>query len=106
MMDWEDSSEEETDGKWDLHKAVINLREKNADRSRGSMRGLQLALSEGWLIQRAREMCSFVHDRYRQAAQAEAATLPEEVVSKMSFRVGCMTKALACTDSPIARLYL
>ncbi|KAH6917111.1 dual-domain HisK/Mak2 protein kinase [Coprinopsis sp. MPI-PUGE-AT-0042] len=90
MMDWEDSTEEEVDGKWDLHKAVINFREKNADRTRGSMRGLQLALSEGWLIQRAREMCSFAHDRYRQAAQAEASALPEEVVAKMSFRIVLM----------------
>ncbi|KAK0481591.1 hypothetical protein IW261DRAFT_1550690 [Armillaria novae-zelandiae] len=49
--------------------------------------GLQKALDEGWLIQRARDMCSFAHDRYRQAAQAEAANLPEDVAAKMSFRM-------------------
>jgi hypothetical protein len=51
------------------------------------MRGLQLAVAEGWLITRARDMCSFAHDRYRQAAQAEAANLAPEAIAKMSFRV-------------------
>jgi hypothetical protein len=90
MIDWEDSSaaEEEADDKWNLHKAVTNFRDKESATARGSMRGLQLALSEGWLIQRARDMCSFAHDRYRQAAQAEAAGLSEENMAKMSFRVG------------------
>ncbi|KAF6766466.1 dual-domain HisK/Mak2 protein kinase [Ephemerocybe angulata] len=92
MIDWEDSSgtEEEVDDKWNLHKAVSNFREKDSSTTRGSMRGLQLALSEGWLIQRARDMCSFAHDRYRQAAQAEAAALPPEVMAKMSFRIVLM----------------
>ena len=92
MMDWEDfssggGSEDESDDVWDLHKAVSNLRDSSAGGTRGSMRGLQMALSEGWLVQRARDMCSFAHDRYRQAAQAEAEALPEESVAKMSFRV-------------------
>lgn len=89
MIDWEDSSgsDEEADDKWNLHKAVSNFREKDSATTRGSMRGLQQALSEGWLIQRARDMCSFAHDRYRQAAQAAAAALTPEVVAKMSFRV-------------------
>ncbi|KAG2023171.1 atypical/HisK protein kinase [Coprinopsis cinerea AmutBmut pab1-1] len=95
MMDWEDSSngsssEEEADDKWNVHKAVTNFREKSSDRTRGSMRGLQLALAEGWLIQRAREMCSFAHDRFRQAAQAEAAALPPDIIAKMSFRIVLM----------------
>jgi hypothetical protein len=51
------------------------------------MRGLQVAISEGWLVQRARDMCSFAHDRYRQAAEAEALSLPNDLVAKMSFRV-------------------
>lgn len=94
MMDWEDSSgssgsEDEVDDMWNLHKAVSNLREATPGNARGSMRGLQLAITEGWLIQRARDMCSFAHDRYRQAAQTEAEGLPEAVIAKMSFRVSC-----------------
>lgn len=90
-MDWEDSSgssgEEEVEDMWNLHKAVSNFRDQGSTITRGSMRGLQLALSEGWLIQRARDMCSFSHDRYRQAAQAEADALPQSSIAKMSFRV-------------------
>ncbi|PFH54726.1 hypothetical protein AMATHDRAFT_268 [Amanita thiersii Skay4041] len=91
MMDWEDSSgsssEDEEDDSWNLHKAVTNLRETGINGSRASMRGLQLALAEGWLIQRARDMCSFAHDRYRQAAQAEVEALSPESIAKMSFRI-------------------
>jgi hypothetical protein len=90
MMDWEDSScncgsEDEPD-MWNLPKAVSNLRDTGSNNT-GSMRGLQLAIGEGWLITRARDMCSFSHDRYRQAAQTEAENLPEDVAAKMSFRV-------------------
>lgn len=92
MVDWEDSSgssgsEDEGDDMWNLHKAVSNLRDTGLGAARGSMRGLQMGLAEGWLIQRARDMCSFTHDRYRQAAQAEAEALPEGSIAKMSFRV-------------------
>jgi Na+(H+)/acetate symporter ActP len=98
MMDWEDAiggsgSEDESDDMMHLHKAVNNLRDTTNTSSHASMRGLQLAVTEGWLITRARDMCSFAHDRYRQAAQAEAATLPQDVIAKMSFRV----RALLCT---------
>lgn len=91
MMDWEDhtgsSSEDEVEHKWNLHKAVSHLRDAGSNVTRSSMRGLQFALSEGWLIQRARDMCSFAHDRYRQAAQAETETLPATTIAEMSFRV-------------------
>lgn len=92
MVDWEDSSgssgsEDEGDDMWNLHKAVSNLRDTGLGAARGSMRGLQMGLAEGWLIQRARDMCSFTHDRYRQAAQAEAEALPEGSIAKMSFRI-------------------
>lgn len=86
MMDWEDSSGSSGNDE-NLHKAVSNLRDTGSGTAKGSMKGLQLALAEGWLIQRARDMCSFAHDRYRQAAQAEAEALPEESTAKMSFRV-------------------
>jgi hypothetical protein len=92
MMDWEDSSgssgnDEEMEDKWNLHKAVSNMRDTGSGNARGSLRGLQIALTEGWLIQRARDKCSFAHDRYRQAAQAEAENLPDASIAKMSFRV-------------------
>ncbi|EKM60729.1 uncharacterized protein PHACADRAFT_155836 [Phanerochaete carnosa HHB-10118-sp] len=93
MMDWEDSngssSEDDTDGLSNVTRAVSQMgaSETSSSTTRGSMRGLQLAIQEGWLVQRARDMCSFAHDRYRQAAQAEAATLPEGSVAKMSFRI-------------------
>jgi len=98
MMDWEDStggsaSEDEIDDIHNLHKAVSNLRENGTGSTRGSMRGLQRAVTEGWLITRAREMCSFSHDRYRQAAQAEAEALPQDVKTKMSFRVRAVIAA-------------
>ena len=93
MIDLEHSTtpsgneEVDMDDSWNLRQAVTNLREKGPDNTHKSMRGLQLALTEGWLITRARDMCSFAHDRYRQAAQAEADHLPQEAIAKMSFRV-------------------
>ncbi|KIP05676.1 hypothetical protein PHLGIDRAFT_128752 [Phlebiopsis gigantea 11061_1 CR5-6] len=90
MMDWDDSgssSDDDTDGLSNVTKAVSQLGEATVATTRGSMRGLQLAIQEGWLVQRARDMCSFAHDRYRQAAQAEAAGLPEGSIPKMSFRI-------------------
>ncbi|KAG6857623.1 hypothetical protein H0H87_010191 [Tephrocybe sp. NHM501043] len=95
-MDWEDStgnSDDETDHMWSLRKAK-NLTNSN---TRASMRGLQLVLHEGWIIQRAREMCSWAHDRYRQAAQAEAEALPSMTISKMSLKIILMM----LTENPI-----
>jgi len=96
MMDWEDAvsgsgSEDESDDVWNLHKAVSNLRDTAGNPTHVAMRGLQLAVTEGWLITRARDMCNFAHDRYRQAAQAEVAKLPSETIAKMSFRVRSTT---------------
>lgn len=92
MMDWDDSgssSDDDTDVISNVTKAVSQMGsgENQQSTTRSSMRGLQLAIQEGWLVQRARDMCSFAHDRYRQAAQAEAAALPEGSVAKMSFRI-------------------
>ncbi|KAJ8091390.1 Chk1 protein kinase [Marasmius tenuissimus] len=87
MIDWEDSSGSSSD---DDDTTIGNLRrarESGSGGSRDSIRGLQTALVEGWIIQRARDMCSFAHDRYRQAAQAEASNLPGDVVAKMSLRI-------------------
>ncbi|KAI0063199.1 STKc type histidine kinase [Artomyces pyxidatus] len=92
VIDRDDSSgssgsELEDDDDWSFAKTTSATREKRLNTSRGSMRGLQIAIAEGWLVQRARDMCSFAHDRYRQAAEAEANNLPEGSVAKMHFRI-------------------
>ncbi|KIJ68769.1 hypothetical protein HYDPIDRAFT_37202 [Hydnomerulius pinastri MD-312] len=90
LIDWEDSSgsssDEEGEDMWNLSKAISILKNRGSSSS-DSMRGLQGAINEGWLVQRGREMCSFAHNRYRQAVQQEASTLPGNVLSKMSFRI-------------------
>ena len=92
MMDWEDSSGRSSDDDTDYQTMAKDLRDAkdNANlmsTTRGSMRGLQKAIQEGWSIQRGRDLCAFAHDRYRQAAQAEAWNLPEGSIPKMSLRV-------------------
>lgn len=57
--------------------------------TRSSMRGFQMAVAEGWLVQRARDMCSFAHDRHYQTAAAMAEAMPEGAVASMSLRVWC-----------------
>ena len=98
-MDWDDSgtssdsgTEEEQRDMWNVSKAVNDLKD-TASSTRRSIRGLQTAIAEGWLVQRARDMCSFSHDRYRQAAQAEAESQPEETIAKMSFRVSTVSSS-------------
>ena len=81
------SSDFDTEDDRNSNGLVHTSREKSTSATRRSMRGLQVAISEGWLVQRARDMCSFAHDRYRQAAEAEALSLPNDLVAKMSFRV-------------------
>jgi hypothetical protein len=81
------SSDFDTEDDWSLNGLVHTSREKSTTATRRSMRGLQAAISEGWLVQRARDLCSFAHDRYRQAAEAEALSLPDDFIAKMSFRV-------------------
>ncbi|KAJ7655307.1 dual-domain HisK/Mak2 protein kinase [Mycena polygramma] len=93
LIDGEDTSsgssgEEEGEERWSIARAVSNVPDTAPmGNASASMRGLQRAIDEGWIIQRARDMCSFAHDRYRQAAQAEIASLSEDVVGKMSFRI-------------------
>jgi hypothetical protein len=55
--------------------------------SKPSMRGLQQVLAQGWLVQRAGDMCSFMHDRYRQAAIHMASQLLDITVMGMCLRV-------------------
>jgi hypothetical protein len=81
------SSDFDTEDDRSSNGLVHTSRERPTSATRRSMRGLQVAISEGWLVQRARDMCSFAHDRYRQAAEAEALSLPNDLIAKMSFRV-------------------
>ncbi|KAJ7480148.1 hypothetical protein B0H11DRAFT_2026757 [Mycena galericulata] len=97
LIDGEDNSsgssgEEEGEERWSIARAVSNVPDTAASmgNASASIRGLQMALEEGWIIQRARDMCSFAHDRYRQAAQTEAESLPEDLVAKMSLRIVLM----------------
>lgn len=94
LVDWEESSEsssdDEVDEGWDLSKTISML--KNRNRSAGdSIRGLQGAIQEGWVVYRGTEMCSFAHDWYRQAVQQEVSNLPDHILSKLSFRVCSQT---------------
>lgn len=100
MMDWEDSSGSSSDDDTTDYKTMAkDLKDakdyaNSSSAARGSMRGLQKAIQEGWLIQRGRDLCTFAHDRYRQAAQAEALNLPEGSIPKMSLRVSLVIAAL------------
>ncbi|KAJ7071393.1 hypothetical protein C8F01DRAFT_1110373 [Mycena amicta] len=92
LIDGEDNSgssgEEEVEERWSIARAVTNVPDAvPIGNASATMRGLQVAVEEGWIIQRARDMCSFAHDRYRQAAQADVATLPEGAAAKMSLRI-------------------
>ena len=66
--------------------------------SRPSMRGLQQVLAQGWLIQRARDMCSFTHDKYRQAATHMASQQPDIVIMRMCLKVGPPLFQNPCTE--------
>ncbi|KAF8213626.1 hypothetical protein K438DRAFT_1902622 [Mycena galopus ATCC 62051] len=83
------SGDEEVEERgWTIARAVSNVPDTAPmGNASASMRGLQRAIEDGWVIQRARDMCSFAHDRYRQAAQADVASLSEEVFAKMNFRI-------------------
>lgn len=77
------NSEPDFDHQAELEDAVLTA----VGYGRASMRGLQQVLAQGWLIQRARDMCSFTHDKYRQAATHMASQLPDIVVMRMCLKV-------------------
>ncbi|KAH9964567.1 hypothetical protein BC827DRAFT_1265837 [Russula dissimulans] len=81
------SSDLDTEDDRSTRSPVPMTRDKSTSPTRRSMRGLQIAIAEGWLVQRARDMCSFAHDRYRQAAEAEARSFSDDLTAKMSFRI-------------------
>lgn len=70
----------------DVSRALQEHAQSNTGRE--SMRGLQIAIQEGWLNQRGRELCSFTHDRYLHAAHDLARN--EWPVSTMSYRVSSL----------------
>lgn len=94
MVDWDEGGKPD-----DLDLIQLLGKRKSASRvikrapsaeiaySKPSMWGLQQVLAQGWLVQRARDMCSFMHDRYRQAAIHMASQLPDITVMKMCLRV-------------------
>lgn len=94
MVDWDEGGKPD-----DLNLIQLLGKRKSASRviegapsaelaySKSSMWGLQQVLAQGWLVQRARDMCSFMHDRYRQAAIHMASQLPDITVMKMCLRV-------------------
>ncbi|KAK7064662.1 histidine kinase [Favolaschia claudopus] len=94
LIDGEDNSsgssgeDEGEERGWSIARAISNVPDTPAmGNASASMRGLQKAIDEGWIIQRARDMCSFAHDRYRQAAQADVASLSQDVYAKMNLRI-------------------
>ncbi|KZV95615.1 STKc type histidine kinase [Exidia glandulosa HHB12029] len=87
VMDREDADHDpDIDGPWGPAPAVP----PSIRSGKPSVRGLHLATSEGWLVQRARDMCSWTHDRYRQAALESLAMLPPSTLEKMSLRIVLM----------------
>lgn len=107
MMDWSSGNEgdEEPVETWDFAKALSTVNDESTNIGK-SIRGQQVAISEGWLVNRARDMCSFTHDRYRQAAQAELDTFPEEAVAKMSLKVGLVVCATRCDNKVTIQVIL
>lgn len=88
MMHWDDTGSSSSDEDMDYASSKSDA-ESNAH-SKWSTVALQKCIEDGWLVQRARDKCSFAHDRYRQAAQAEVASLPEIVRAKMSYKIVLM----------------
>jgi hypothetical protein len=85
VMDRDDSSGSQSEDEDLWNSRYPKVRQDSATRS--SVHGLQAAISDGWLVQRGREMCSFAHDRYRQAAELEANSFSNDFVAKMSYRI-------------------
>ncbi len=89
VIDWDNSSgssgsDDDSDASWSfaISKVADEIKESSINPTRNSMKGFKVPLLKGWLVQRARDMCSFSHDRYRQAAITEAENLSEDTVSQ------------------------
>jgi hypothetical protein len=53
----------------------------------GVIYGLQESIAAGWLVDRARETCSFAHDRYRHAVESEIEKMSKESTARISLKV-------------------
>jgi len=63
-------------------------REKSTTTTRPSMRGLQIAIAEGWLVQTGAGICAVSRTTdIVKPPKAEALSLPSDLIAKMSFRV-------------------
>jgi hypothetical protein len=80
VIEWEDGTGDSSDhsGAWDI---------QNALKAKSSMKGLHAATTEGWLHQRARERCIFVHDKFFQAAVKHRLSLPKSIQDEMALKV-------------------
>ena len=81
-------SEDETDARLHIHSptnsALTFTRPSGINQP---TQGLQVALSESWIECRNREICSFTHDRYRDAVEIEIQSRPVEYIAKISLKV-------------------
>lgn len=84
VIDWGDSSGDVSEDDSDHPDAWDT---QNSLKAKGSVKGLHAAIAEGWLNQRARERCSFVHDRFFHAAVGYRQSLPRQAQEKMALRV-------------------
>lgn len=88
-MEWEfcgnSSDEDDTGSEPRISKATTCI--IDTIQGPGLMRGLQTAITEGWLVVRARETCSFAHDRYRFSVTTETERLPAESIANISLKV-------------------
>ena len=103
MMDLEENAGNDDSNADEQWTVSLLARNKAPNFTHRSMRGLQQALKEGWLVQRvrqagysvlyssqsiqqARDMASFSHDRYRQAALQVARQMPDGGEVRMAFK--------------------
>jgi hypothetical protein len=87
MMEWESCGNSSDEDDMGNEPRISKATTCTTDTDIQGMRGLQTAISAGWLVVRARETCSFTHDRYRFSVAAETEQLPAESVATISLKV-------------------
>lgn len=91
LMEWTDcsGSDSEDEGA-SLVSAIEEALDSSANKSHlpnQLMRGLQIAVSEGWLVDHTQETCWFAHDRYRNVVEAEIGTMSKDIFEKIHLKV-------------------
>lgn len=89
LMQWAaygSSDEDENEDLRQIPRAISNSIQASVN-TRQSTYGLQKAIAEGWLVDRARETCFFTHDRYRHAVENEIANMPKESTARLSLKI-------------------